>query len=316
VPQPGYVCQKCQEEAEFDPADLLMQLIQKMMAEGGLPAEAEEIKVPDYDIVRKLGEGGMGAVYLAKHKKTGEQVALKVMLSKVAVSEHARKQFMREIDNQRVLQHKNIVKFVAQSSVGSMFYFLQEFCSGGCVGKLLERKGGRLSLQEAAPIILDSLEGMAHAHRENFVHRDLKPQNILLQGSDGKQVAKIGDFGMAKDFTKAGFSGMTVTGSWGGTPPFMPREQVINFKYVQPVTDVWALGATYYNMLTGNYPLDFGHEPDPVKVILKGTPTPIRRRRTDIPTRFAEVIDRSLEVKTQDRYQDAGEMLAAMRKVL
>lgn len=316
APREGYICQQCQQEAAFDPGELLMQLLARMMAEGSLPPEAEELKVPDYDIVRKLGCGGMGCVYLAKHKKTGQQVALKVMLSKVAVSEHARAQFTREIDNQRMLKHKNIAAFMGQGSVGSMFYFLQEFCSAGCVGKLLERRGGRLSIDEALPIMIDSLEGMEYAHDMHYVHRDLKPQNVLLQQVNGKQVAKIGDLGMAKNFTTAGFSGMTVTGSYGGTPPFMPREQVINFKYVKPVTDVWALGATYYNMLTGFYPLDFSGEPDHVKVILNGKPTPIRQRRSDIPPRLAEVIDRSLQVKVQDRYQDAGEMLVAVRKAI
>jgi serine/threonine protein kinase len=129
-------------------------------------------------------------------------------------------------------------------------------------------------------------------------------------------VAKIGDFGMAKNFTTAGFSGMTITGSYGGTPPFMPREQVINFKYVKPVSDVWALGATYFNILTGYYPLDFSSSTDHVKIILNGKPTPIRKYRSEIPSRVADVIDQSLEVKIQDRFMDAGEMLAAMRKVL
>jgi serine/threonine-protein kinase len=316
VPQKGYVCKKCQKEAAFDPGELLMQLLARMVAEGSLPPKAEEIKVPDYDIVRKLGCGGMGCVYLAKHKKTGQQVALKVMLSKVAVSDQARAQFKREIDNQRTLKHKNIAGFMGQGSVGSMFYFLQEFCSGGCVGSLMERRGGRLSLEETLPIIIDSLEGMEYAHEMEYVHRDIKPQNILLQNVNGKQIAKIGDFGMAKNFNIAGFSGMTVTGSYGGTPPFMPREQVINFKYVKPVTDVWALGATFYNLLTGFYPLDFGRGQDHIKVILNGKPTPIRRRRSDIPTGLAFVIDRSLKVKIQDRYQDAGEMLAALRKAI
>ncbi len=313
----GYICQKCQLEPALDPGELLLQLFAKMMNEGSLPpAGEEEIKVPNYDIVRKLGQGGMGAVYLAKHKKTGQQAALKVMLAKVAVREDARKQFQREMETQSTLQHGNIVKFLGQGSVGSMFYFLQEFCSGGCVGKLLERRGGRLDLKEAAPIMLDSLEGMAYAHQKNYIHRDLKPQNILLQDVSGKQVAKIGDFGMAKNFTNAGWSGNTQSGQYGGTPVFMPREQVINFKYVKPVTDVWSLGATYYNMLTGCYPLDFSMAADHVKVILNGKPTPIRRHRSDIPGKIAEVIDRSLEVKIQDRYQDAGEMLAAMQKVL
>ena len=114
----------------------------------------------------------------------------------------------------------------------------------------------------------------------------------------------------------AGFSGMTATGSYAGTYPFMPREQVTNFKYVKPVSDVWAMGATLYHMLTNRYPRDFVRGRDPIEVILRGEIVPIRKRLTSFPRSVAEVIDRSLANKAEDRYQDAGEMLQALRKVL
>jgi len=173
-----------------------------------------------------------------------------------------------------------------------------------------------LNLHQAGPLTLQDLEGLASADQQDIVQRDLKPQNILLTGRAGTWTAKIADLGMAKNFDKAGFSGMTATGSYAGTFPFMPREQVTNFKYVKPVSDVWAMGATLYNMLTNRYPRDFVRGGDPIEIILHGEIIAIRKRLSSFPHRVAEVIDRSLTNKAADRYQDAGEMLQALRKVL
>jgi serine/threonine protein kinase len=180
----------------------------------------------------------------------------------------------------------------------------------------MEHRGGRLSPKEAGPIMLQALEGLAFAHGKSFVHRDLKPPNILLAGIEKPRVAKIADLGMAKNFEQAGFSGMTATGSFGGTFPFMAREQVTNFKYFKPVSDVWSIGATFYNMLTGQFPRDFRRGQDPMEIILHGDIIPIRKRESDIPKRIAEVIDRSIANNTRDRYQNAGEMRKALEQVL
>ena len=306
--QGAYICQECQGSEQQDPLALLMALL------GG--AEQPPPNIPDYQVEKKLGEGGMGAVYLASHKRTGRKVALKVMLSRVAVNAKAREQFMREMDVIRTLKHRNIVEFIDHGSAGGVFYFLMEFCEGGSVDKLMERRGGVLKLNEAGPLMLQALEGLAFAHAHHFIHRDLKPQNIMLTGSEGAWNAEVGDLGMAKNFDKAGFSGMTVSGSYAGTYPFMPREQVTNFKYVKPATDVWAMGATFYNMLTRSYPRDFVRGRDPVEIILHSEIIGIRKRLPSFPRSVAEVIDRSLENKAADRYQDAGEMLEALKAVL
>jgi serine/threonine protein kinase len=122
--------------------------------------------------------------------------------------------------------------------------------------------------------------------------------------------------GLAKNFQRAGFSGMTVTGQVAGTPGFMPREQVTNFKLVKPTCDVWSMGATFYNMLTGQFPRDFPHGRDKMQIVLQSPVVPIRKRDSNIPQRVAEVIDRALAEKPQERYQDAGEMLKALKAVL
>ncbi len=135
------------------------------------------------------------------------------------------------------------------------------------------------TLERAAPLMIQCLRALEHAHAARFVHRDLKPQNILLHEEQGQLIAKISDFGLAKHLEQAGFSGMTATGRRGGTCAYMPREQLTDFKRAEPVSDVWSLAATFYNMLTGSYPRDFGAGRDPIEVILQDEPISIRQSR-------------------------------------
>jgi len=311
-PRGDYVCAACRKQAEPDPAALLHDLLQK----GGKQAAAQVPNIAGYEMEKKLGAGGFGAVYLARHKGNGARVAIKVLLSKVAVSEDAREKFLREISLMKVLRHRHIVALLDHGSAGSAFYFLMELCEGGSVGDLMATCGGKLPLSQAGGIMLQALDGLAHAHREGFVHRDLKPQNILLDRSTEGWTAKIADLGLAKNFQQAGFSGMTLTGHYCGTPYFMPREQVVQFKHVKPASDVWSMGATFYNMLTGQTPRDFLPGRDPIEIILRSEIVPIRRRDKGIPKKIAEVIDRALANTPKLRFQDAAEMREALVKVL
>ena len=161
--------------------------------------------------------------------------------------------------------------------------------------------------------MLQSLEGLAFVHDKGFVHRDLKPENILLKGQRQNRVAKICDLGFAKNFEQAGFSGMTMTGAYAGTPLFMPREQLTNFKYVKPTSDVWSLAATFYVMLTGTLPREFPKGKDPMEIILHGKIIPVRERDRNIPIPLTQVLDRALSNSAKERFADAGEMLKAMK---
>lgn len=308
-----YICQSCQEKAEADPAQLLKQILQQGVRERGKDVL---LAIEGYDIESRIGAGGMGAVYLARHKKEGRRVAVKIMLSKVAVDERSREQFKREMDLIRTLHHASIVEFIDHGSAGSAFYFIMEYCDGGSVGDLMTHHGGKVPLDVAGPIMLQSLEGLAYAHKKDLVHRDMKPWNILLCGSGRNLAAKIADFGLAKNFQKAGLSGMTITGSYAGTPVFMPGEQLLNFKYAKPVSDVWSVGATFYNMLTGQLPRDFRRGQDPVEVVLQGRIVPIRTRDSSIPAKLADTIDRALANEPAQRFRDAEEMRKALKKAL
>ena len=157
-------------------------------------------------------------MYLAEKIKTRELVAVKVMLSRVAVEPDAQEKFRKEIELMKELRHSNLVGLLEHGSAGGAFYFIMEYCEAGSVADLLHRRGGKLVLDEAIPLMLKSLEGLAFVHQKGHVHRDLKPENILLKGQRQNRNAMIGDLGLAKNFEKAGFSGMTLTGAYAGTP--------------------------------------------------------------------------------------------------
>jgi serine/threonine protein kinase len=191
-----------------------------------------------------------------------------------------------------------------------------ELCNGGSADALMHKHGGKLPLAVAAPIMRQCLEGLEHAHRLKFIHRDLKPQNVLLEQQTGGWVAKISDFGLAKNLEQAGLSGMTATGGFGGTYPFMPREQLTQFKYFLPMSDLWSMAATFYNMLTGKHPLDFPRNRDPLEVLLRDEPVSIRCRDAAIPAALAAVLDRGLLSNPLDRYQTAAELKCELHDAL
>lgn len=311
--QGAYICLACRQSIKVDPVQILLD---GLALAGNKPAAKDDLPViAGFRVKRRIGVGGFGAVYLAERATDRKQVAIKIMLAQVAVDDDARRKFTQEIGLLKGLQHKNIVAMHDSGSAGGAFYFVMEYCPGGSVAAYMEVNGGKLSPAVALPIMLQALEGLAYAHGQGVVHRDLKPSNILLSGTPATPIAKIADLGLAKNFDKAGFSGMTVTGAFAGTPFFMPKEQLVNFKYVKPVTDVWSIGASFYNMLTGQTPREFPKGCDPMEVILRGEIVPTTKRDSKIPRSLAAVLDKAIQANPKDRYQDAAEMLAAMKKV-
>ncbi|MEV4998555.1 protein kinase domain-containing protein [Streptomyces niveus] len=189
--------------------------------------------IADHCIIRELGHGGMGAVFLARHQRTGREVALKLMLPKAAANEYARKHFLLEAELTARLRHPNIAALYDLGHADDAFFFTVEYCSGGNLDQLRRRRGGTLPLEEAVPLFLQVLEGLEYAHTQGIVHRDITSHNILFGN-----VPKLADFGLAKAFDQAGFSGLTRTGDTAGKPYFIPRQQVINFKYAKPTVDL------------------------------------------------------------------------------
>src|SRR5262249_43807704 len=152
-----------------------------------------------------------------------------------------------------------------------------DYCEGGSVAGLMKQRGGPLTVDEAGAIALQALEGLHYSHNvfgpgRGLVHRDISPGNLLLTGTGSARVTRVGDYGLAKAFDDAGLSGNTRTDETGGKPHFLPRQQVIDFKYAQPEVDVWALAASLYFMLTGAVPRVFPPRDDPWLVVLEEKP--------------------------------------------
>jgi hypothetical protein len=264
-----------------------------------------------YDIERELGRGGCGAVYLARPSHGGGKVAVKIMLSRAQADARVVEQFKREMAVIAKLRHPNIVRFLDSGSDEGTFFFVMDYCDGGSLADAARSHGGTLPWQTLRPWAIQALEGLAAAHKEGFVHRDIKPQNILIH----QNIAKISDFGLAKNFQKAGLSGMSITGQYAGTPVFMPPEHIVNFKYVKPVSDVWSFAASLYQLLTGKFPYRFDPKRDPIDIILNENPVPIRERMPELENGVASIIDQSLIRNPKDRFLDAGKLLASLEKL-
>ncbi len=271
--------------------------------------------IPGYETVKLLGRGGMGCVMLAREQSTGRAVAIKTLLPEFAVSDKAMRRFMREIDVAAALKHKNIVEFLDRGTHNGVVYLVSEFVDGCDAQKLSEEQGGYLCYEDGISIISQSLDALAFAHDQGYIHRDFKDQNILVSGRSSNLVAKLTDFGLAKSFTHSGMSGVTMAGEMAGTLAYMPPEQLRNFRDVKPQSDIYAVGMTAYSLLTGKLAIDLskdGSVNDTIRAIFEQPPIPLRQRAPHIPQQVCEIIDRALAKDPAQRWQSAGAMRNAL----
>ncbi|WP_329576416.1 serine/threonine-protein kinase [Kitasatospora sp. NBC_01250] len=299
-----HLCASCRTDPQAA-AELLLDL-----ARSSDPALAG---ITGYTLLRELGRGGMGAVYLARQQVTGREVALKVMLPKVATNQVARGRFLREVVITQELRHPNIATLHDAGFAGGTFYLTTEYCPDGSLDQLVARRGGRLPVDEAVRLFAAALEGLAHAHERSVVHRDLSPSNILLhRAADGALTPKISDFGIAKAFDLAGLSGLTLTGATAGKPSFVPRLQVVDFREATPAMDLWSMAASLYWTLTGLVPRDFPPKQDPWLAVLQSPAVPIRERAPQLPGPLAEVIDHALAEQPGSGFRHAADLRRAL----
>jgi hypothetical protein len=271
--------------------------------------------IPGYDTVKLLGRGGMGCVMLARDQRNGRPVAIKTLLPEFAVSDKAMRRFMREIDVAAALKHKNIVEFIDRGTHNGVVYLVTEFVEGADASKLAEQHGGHLSYEHGISIISQALDALSFAHAQGYIHRDFKDQNILVGGRSPNLVAKLTDFGLAKSFTHSGMSGVTMAGEMAGTLAYMPPEQLRNFRDVKPQSDIYAVGMTAYNLLTGSLALDLSRNTsvnDTIRAIFEQPAVPLHQRAPHIPRTVCEIIDRALAKDPQQRWQSAGAMRTAL----
>lgn len=264
-----------------------------------------------YRIVRKLGEGGMGAVYLAEDTAaTNRQVALKVLPKRHAQDAEFVSRFKREARSAVGLIHPNIVAAYAVGEDFGVHWYAMEFCPGEGLDARLKRDA-RVSWKDAVHIVAQIAAGLAHAHANGTIHRDIKPANIVLAANG---TAKILDFGLAKQLG-GGQSLMTQTGVVMGTPHYIAPEQARGEKDIDGRADIYALGATFYHLITGHTPFSGS---SPAAVIMRHLsdelPDP-RDGLSDLPDGVVEVLRRMMAKKPKDRYRDGEALIADLELV-
>ena len=271
--------------------------------------------IPNYQMIRVIGQGGMGSVMLARAESNGQAVAIKTLLPEVAVSEQSVKRFLREIEVAASLQHPHIVSYLEHGTHNGLVYLVTEFIVGMDASRLAKHRGGRLAYPEMVRVVEQTLSALEFAHNQGFVHRDIKEQNILVQGDFPYSTAKLTDFGLSKSFKETGMSGVTMVGDVAGTIAYMPPEQVRDFKEVKPPSDIYAIGMTAYSLLTGEHALDIPPKAgiaETVKAIFEKPIIPIRSRVPDLPPNVAAVIETALSKQVENRWRTAGAMREAL----
>jgi serine/threonine-protein kinase len=254
----------------------------------------------------------MGVVYLAVRLASGTRVALKTIIPAANAAPPEVARFLREARILGRLRHPGIVAFEDMGAAGGTLYFAMEYVPGRDARRLL-KESGPMPVGRAARLVCQLLEALEYAHARGFVHRDVKPANLLVTGEGEREAVKLADFGLARVYQESKLSGLTLAGDLGGTLPFMAPEQVTNFRDARPPADQYAAAATLYNLLTNHYLYDFPAAFEQgLLMILHEDPVPVQSRRLDLPGGLSAVIHRGLAREPADRFPDVGALRAAL----
>jgi eukaryotic-like serine/threonine-protein kinase len=240
-----------------------------------------------YRLEQPLGHGGMATVYLARDEQLDRAVAVKLLAENLADDATFRKRFLREARLAARLSHPNVVNiYDAGETEDGRPYIVMEHVEGPTLADLM-RERGRLSAAEAVGLAVQACRGLAHAHAAGIVHRDVKPQNLLL-GPDG--TLKVADFGIAR---AAETTALTQAGTVLGTAAYLSPEQATG-EEVGPAADVYSLGAVLYELLTGRLPYEFDSLVDLVEKQARGSITPVSELSPEVPQHVEDAVMRSL----------------------
>jgi eukaryotic-like serine/threonine-protein kinase len=283
-----------------------------------LPESLRAALVGSYTIERELGRGGMATVYLARDERHRRHVALKLLRAELLddAPKRAAARFEREIGIAARLSHPHILPLFDSGTVGSLLYYITPYVNGESLRDRLKRLG-RLPVSESVRVIRDVARALAYAHRQDVVHRDIKPANILLN-EEGD--ALVGDFGVAKALAAAQGSAASDTELTDaafilGTPAYMAPEQVSGSSEIDHRADLYALGATAYELLSGSPPFGGRSRHEQLVAHLTEEPERIGPGRPDIPDGLASLVHRLLAKQPRDRPRDANEVLEVLDEI-
>jgi serine/threonine-protein kinase len=258
--------------------------------------------IDNYKIVEVIGEGGMGVVYKAIDLKLERYVAIKILNTSKPPNPQFIERFKREARNQAKLNHTNIIPVYGFTDTDNTLGIVMEFIEGETLEDIIRREG-RLDLHFTLDVMRQVLRGIAFAHQKGFIHRDLKPSNIIMSNEG---IAKIMDFGISKSINET--KDITKAGTKIGTIFYMSPEQ-IRGKPPTTQSDLYSLGVTFYEMLSGKTPFDYPTEFEIMEAHIKKMPARLSTHLPDIPPEIDRIISKALEKPMQKRYQTAEEFM-------
>jgi serine/threonine-protein kinase len=304
-----------------DPAALVDDLLHRALltayqAEQLLQGRGHDLLLGPYVILDRLGEGGMGTVFKARHQKLDRMVALKLLRAELLMDPELVRRFYREIEMGSQLRHPNLVHAYDAGPIGVSHVLVMEYLEGTDLARRV-KQSGPVSVDQAREYIRQAALGLQCIHDNRLVHRDIKPHNLFLQahGSQSGGVVKILDLGLARLHRPVhGVDSSTITDSGTmmmGTLDYMAPEQALDFHGADTRADIYSLGCTLYFLLTGRAPFDgtpaqklLGHQ--------QHAPTPVAQFRTDVPATLDAVLCKMLAKRPEDRFQMPAEVVAAL----
>jgi serine/threonine protein kinase len=274
-----------------------------------LPARLAEALGTAYTIEGEIGRGGMGVVYRARDERLQRRVAIKVLPPELAFQQDIRERFTREAQTAARLSHPHIVPIHSVGEGEGLVYFVMGYVDGESVAARIRRRG-QLPVEEARRIMKETADALSAAHAFSVIHRDIKPDNILLEGTRGRVM--VTDFGIAKALSSTSGATLTGIGVAIGTPAFMSPEQAAGERDIDGRSDLYSLGIVAYQMLTGELPFN---APSVAGILMKQiteAAPDLRRKRPDIPEDLALAVARCLEKDPQNRWPTADALRRAL----
>jgi serine/threonine protein kinase len=278
-------------------------------ADDELRAHVERALTASYELDCEIGRGGMGVVYRAKDRGLKRLVAIKLLPPELAFRSDIKSRFLREAETAAQLSHPNIVPIYSVHEQNGLVFFVMAYISGDNLAKRLHERGV-LTTDETRKIMREVGDALAYAHERGVVHRDIKPDNILLDAVTGRPM--VTDFGIARAMDSSGDSRLTATGMAIGTPAYMSPEQAAGDREIDGRSDLYSLGVLGYQMLTGEPPFTAGSTPAMLVKHISEMPIPVQQRRSDVPTDLARTVMMLLEKEPKNRFPTASALVAAL----
>jgi formylglycine-generating enzyme required for sulfatase activity/serine/threonine protein kinase/FKBP-type peptidyl-prolyl cis-trans isomerase len=267
---------------------------------------------PDYEVLRELGQGGMGTVYLARNRLMGRLEVLKVVSGHLIRQKGVLERFAAEIKNAARLHHPNIVTAYSASRLGESIIFAMEFVDGLDLSKLVKTRGP-LPVANACSYLHQACLGLQHAHERGMVHRDIKPSNLMLAREGKRAVVKILDFGLAKVQSEGPVDGgLTHEGQMLGTPDFIAPEQISDARGSDIRADIYSMGCTLYYLLTGGPPFKASSLYDLLQSHHAMDATPLNLIRPEVPVELAALVAKMMAKEPGRRFQTPAEVAKAL----